>query len=251
MESERHTDTWRLAVALVGLVACTGEERTVVTRSPYGDPTRNYVLDGDFELSVDRGDANAQPWFFFDAQHVNGSIHVLTGGRCASGVFCVALGKGESLVARGVVIPPHAALTLSVQAKPDSGTCGDLEARLLHYSGDGLGDHGEAFHLADADGKVKPDGHGWCQLRTDVDSGEPRSETALQIYATGGRVVVDRVVLTDRAAGVSGTKGETLDLDSAPGRTGLRHPSVSYTQRSEPLFQDTPSAASARFTDGR
>lgn len=93
-------------------------ERTMLVRSPMGEPAENLLVDGDFELSTAYFGGGQYGFRMFSS---NGAselpMKVETGGLCRSGLTCLKLMKGQILFGRGTAAADGKGHVLSMVAK--------------------------------------------------------------------------------------------------------------------------------------
>jgi len=148
--------------------------RTVATRSPWGGPAQNLLVDGDFELSIasqHHGDPNA--WYAFDfTKGTQAYLRGETGGLCRSGLRCAVLAPKVVLFGRGTAPPPGIGLTAALWAKPPAGRgCDILSAAILDCDQSNLA-------LPMKPSSEAPDESGWCSYA----AGLPKVPTKRCMY---------------------------------------------------------------------
>lgn len=164
-------------------------KRTIMTRSPFGGPAGNLLVDGDFELSSD-GQAGAQiGWYAYDATGDNRiNLATETGGLCRSGLRCAILESGAVLYARGAAAE-HKGNVASMWAKvPDDAKCYVIRPIVISCIGSVV----YKQLLADK----KSESGGWCHYSAALP--EKTSATCLYVDSTlkaGTTALLDSAML--------------------------------------------------------
>ncbi len=181
--------------------------RTVTTRSPWGGPAENLLVDGDFELSIAaerHGDPNA--WYAFNiANGTQAYLRGETGGLCRTGLRCAVVGPKTVLFGRGTAPPPGVALTAALWAKPPAGRgCDVVSAAILDCDQSNL-----ALPMKPA--AEGPDETGWCSYA----AGLPKVPTKRCLYvesklATGEVALLDSATILAASASLLGASAEPL-----------------------------------------
>ncbi len=162
-------------------------KRTVMQRNPFGNvgATDNLLWDGDFELSSPFTDEYS--WLVGPPYAFGPLPDVRIGAQCRSGIKCVALAKGKSLIGIGVGSKDHA-LHASLWAKIAMGSCSEVGVILTNIDAS-----------PDADAMVgaiseAPDSYGFCHYDGVT---PPRiAKTAILVHnKTGAPIIVDDAVL--------------------------------------------------------
>jgi hypothetical protein len=128
--------------------------RTVETRNPFGDLSRehNLLVDGDFELTAGQGQYGWQA--IQSLQQV--SVPRETGGLCRSGVSCGAMTRDVTLIAEGAA-PAGKDLEISLWVKPPAPDCLLTAVVLANCDAALVGSTVSVPPVEDA-----PDATGWC-----------------------------------------------------------------------------------------
>lgn len=161
--------------------------RTVETRSPFGnlEVPDNLLLDGDFEFTGRNGQ---MPWLTFGGGG-QGTLAFATGGLCRSGVRCAALAAGSEMIG-WMASPKTGGMSVSLWAKPPSGSCTDLRAFVTDIEGEADGDSLVAE-------STKTDASGWCHFVGDTANfagAQPVVYVATASNRVQGPILVDDVV---------------------------------------------------------
>lgn len=181
--------------------------RTVFTRSPWGGPAENLLVDGDFELSLPsefHGDANA--WYAFI--YPGGGEQLLrgeTGGLCRTGLRCAVLQPKLVLYGRGTAPPPGVPVMAEVSVKPPQGKGCEVASVAM------LDCERSNFALTLKPLGDAPDETGWCVYA----GGLPKVSSKRCLYiesnlATGETALVDSATILAVAASSSGSLGEPV-----------------------------------------
>ncbi len=155
-------------------------KRSVEVRNPWGNVSvDNFVLDGDFELSV-----QTNTWF--DAQGTPLSTFA-SGGRCRSGILCAKIKANTSLSTQPVL--EDAELRAAFFARVD-GACEAVSGNVtaVHLSANVQ----DVFDIRAV--SSQPDGSGWCEYAGGL-SGAKAYDSALLTIKASVDAVVDDVVL--------------------------------------------------------
>jgi hypothetical protein len=131
--------------------------RTVMNRSPFGNLsfTDNLLLDGDMEMSTGAGQT---PWIGIGILG-QASLNVETGGRCRSGLRCLALDAGlDTLLGYGVAAGDKP-LEFWLWAKVPGNDCSVVTVHLFPRMRMNIG----MFNQVTSE-TPEPDGEGWCRF---------------------------------------------------------------------------------------
>ncbi|HNS96473.1 MAG TPA: hypothetical protein PKL73_05945 [Polyangiaceae bacterium] len=174
--------------------------RSVLLRSPFGNlaHTDNLLLDGDMEMSVAQGQT---PWRVLG---LGGqvSVPVETGGRCRSGLRCIAL-SAKANAAFGVgVAARNLPLEFWLWAKTP-GACSALTVYMFSAMTMNI----TQFHQVQAD-NPQPDASGWCRFS----ALRSASDESIGIYVEAKvtsvqQILIDDAVLRPADASSPTTKG--------------------------------------------
>jgi hypothetical protein len=199
-------------------------KRTIEIRNPFGntEAALNLMADGDFELT---GRHDQQPWLSFgdDGQ---GTLNFETGGHCRSGVRCLVMGPGESIVG-WMATPREGKVTVSLWARLEGGPCKDLVVQVVDVD-QTSGASGDSIPAPEVDEA------GNCHFEAMVKSlpgGAPAVWLELSSKAKAKRVIVDDVVALP-ASGMQSRSLHFTEKASAP----LRLPAISQWIRTHRRF---------------
>lgn len=159
--------------------------RTVEQRSPFGNvaATDNLLWDGDFEWSS----AFADQYGWLSGPPYSYDFPAATiGAACRSGLKCATVAKNKAIIGLGVGAQ-SAPLSVTVLARPEMGTCADVDVFLL--DGATLAKDVSIPHVSDA-----PDSTGWCLYSSVVES-HPSRVYLLVDNNTGATLLVDDAVV--------------------------------------------------------
>lgn len=164
--------------------------RVVETRNPFGDTTNagNLMVDGDFELT---GRSQQMPWIEFDSSG-QGTLNYATGGRCRSGVRCASVASGSQLIGY-FASPKTQAMTASVWARPDSGSCLDVDVDVVD-----LNDQNAGFTAILKVGQQ--DAAGWCNFTGQLPN-MANEQPVVYVSPRTGNVRIDDAVILPSADG--------------------------------------------------
>lgn len=174
-----------------GTTTTTGEppvpERTMLVRSPMGEPAENLLVDGDFELSTAYFGGGQYGFRMFSA---NGAselrMEVETGGLCRSGLTCLKLKKGQILFGRGTAAADGKGHVLSMYAKvPPETPCNKVVPLAVEC------DTFDVLAKANPDEDFAMD---WCHYQAAF----PPSKSAVCMYIQNS-LPTDQVALVDAA----------------------------------------------------
>lgn len=165
--------------------------REVYVRNPFGSPVDNLLADGDFELSFSTSSGQFG-WMAFKPSFAEQELFSETGGLCKSGLRCVRLPKGTTLLGRGTSAAGEAPHRASIWMKPteplpedESNPCDLADVWII----DGIS-YAIVKKLKAADA---PDDAGWCEISAEVKGS--RSPYWMYIELGDYEVLVDHGVL--------------------------------------------------------
>jgi len=161
--------------------------RTIEQRNPFGNVAEheNLLWDGDFEWSSPFADQYG--WINYPASsQAFGFEGIRVGVECRSGLKCVAVKKGASII--GIAVASKTgSLSASFWAKPAEPSCDGISARLIALA---VADPGvEIVETTDA-----PDASGWCRFEVVADKQQSKSYFLIK-NQTQGELLVDDAVL--------------------------------------------------------
>lgn len=190
-------------------------KRTVEVRNPFGNTqvADNLMADGDFELT---GRYDQQPWLAFGAQG-RSVLNFDTGGHCRSGVRCLSLAPGDTVVG-WFATPKQGKVTVSLWAKPIGGSgCKELTVHVVD-----LDDAKNVTTQIPPPGA--PDDSGQCHFEGAVPSAPGGSPAVYLEVADRSKVtsiVVDEVVALPIVAGAQQAQSFQRHEDRAPARLAM------------------------------
>lgn len=159
--------------------------RTVEQRHPFGNVAAadNLLWDGDFEWSSAFAD---QYGWLFGPPYSYDFPPATVGAACRSGIKCVSVPNNRAVIGIGAG-SGKAPLSVSVFARPEKGSCADVDVFLM--------DAGSfAKDVAIPATPEVPDASGWCLYSAAVDS-YPERVFLLVDNNTGGAMLVDDAVV--------------------------------------------------------
>ncbi len=136
-------------------------KRTVSTRSPFGGPAGNLLVDGDFEFSIVlEGHGSQAGWNAFGG---NGQRYLRgeTGGLCRTGLRCGVLVPGTMLYGRGTSANGTGMLASIWSKPPADQPCSVVQPYLVHCNFSGV-----ATNLLPT--SELPGADGWCGYHTSL-----------------------------------------------------------------------------------
>lgn len=159
--------------------------RTVEQRHPFGNvaATDNLLWDGDFEWST--AFASQYGWLFGPPYSYDFPATTI-GAACRSGLKCAVVPNNKAIVGIGVGAQ-SAPLAVTVFARPEKGTCADVDVFLMDTAT--FAKDVPIPHVSET-----PDSIGWCLYRATVPS-YPERVYLLVDNNTGAPILADNAVV--------------------------------------------------------